>query len=84
MPRIDRRKTNNRINQIVMLSAWSFILVLSSFIFLYVGLWLDTTFHTAPAFMLGLLILGISLCIGRLYLEYVRMSRGFTRIHHRT
>ena len=51
------------------LSAWGFVIAIASFLFLYAGWWLDEKFNTAPNFMLGLFLLGIFLCVGRLYQE---------------
>ena len=56
-------------SSIFLLSAWSFVTVISSFLFLYVGYWLDEMLNTAPNFMLGLFILAIFLCVGRMYRE---------------
>ncbi len=53
--------------EILLLSTWGFVIAIVSFIFLYAGWWLDGRFNTAPTFMLGLLILGVSLCVWRLY-----------------
>ncbi len=53
--------------QILMLSAWGFVIAISSFLFLYVGYWLDKIFNTAPTFMLGLFFLAVFLTVGRLY-----------------
>ena len=47
-------------NQIILLSAWSFTMVISSFLFLMAGRWIDVKFNTEPTFMLGLLMLGLS------------------------
>lgn len=60
------------LNQIIMMSAWSFTIVISSFLFLAAGRWIDVRFNTEPTFMLGLLVLGISLCIGRMYTDYTK------------
>jgi len=60
----------NQITQyshILILSAWGFAIAISSFLFLYIGYWLDKVFNTAPTFMLGLFFLAVFLCIGRLY-----------------
>jgi F0F1-type ATP synthase assembly protein I len=54
-------------SNILVLSAWSFAMVICSFVFLYVGYWLDELLNTAPNFMLGLFVLAIFLCVGRLY-----------------
>jgi len=54
---------------ILMLSSWGFVIVISSFLFLYVGYHLDERLGTAPNFMFGLFFLAIFFCIGRLYQE---------------
>jgi len=56
-------------SSILVLSAWGFAIVLCSFLFLYVGYWIDRALNTAPSFMLGLFLLAIFLCVGRLYQE---------------
>lgn len=67
----NRLKTK-ALNQIILLSAWSFTLVISSFLFLFVGRWIDVRFNTEPTFMLGLFVLGIALCIARMYTDYTK------------
>ncbi|KQC06404.1 MAG: hypothetical protein APR62_07995 [Smithella sp. SDB] len=66
-------KTNqekfNGFSSILMLSAWGFTMVIASFLFLYIGHLLDGVLGTAPNFMVGLFLLGIFLCIMRLYQE---------------
>ena len=52
---------------IFMLSSWGFVIVIASFLFLYVGHKLDELLGTSPSFMLGLFFLAIFPCIGRLY-----------------
>jgi F0F1-type ATP synthase assembly protein I len=52
---------------IMMMSAWGIVMVVCSFLFLYIGYKLDRYFNTEPTFMLGLFMLGLLLCIGRLY-----------------
>ena len=54
---------------ILMLSAWGFVIVVTSLLFLYVGHLLDEWLGTAPNFMLGLFFLAIVTTIGRLYQE---------------
>ena len=66
-------------NQIILLSAWSFTMVISSFLFLMAGRWIDVKFNTEPTFMLGLLMLGFGLCIGRMYQDYVKISNNLGR-----
>jgi hypothetical protein len=57
------------LSNIMVLSAWGFAIVLCSFLFLYAGYWIDRTLNTAPSFMLGLFLMAIFLCVGRLYQE---------------
>lgn len=54
-------------SQIMTLSAWGFAIVIASFFFLYIGYHIDGIFGTTPSFMFGLFLLGVGLCIGRLY-----------------
>jgi len=57
------------IGGILMLSAWGFAIVISSFLFLYVGYLIDELLGTAPNFMLGSFFLAVILCIWKLYNE---------------
>jgi F0F1-type ATP synthase assembly protein I len=59
----------NDIRQVVMLSAWGFTMVIVSFLFLYIGHFLDGILGTSPNFMLGFFMLGLFLCMMRLYQE---------------
>ena len=59
----------NNLGTILMLSAWSFAMVIASFLFLYLGHLLDVYLGTSPNFMLGLFFLAIFLSIMRLYQE---------------
>jgi F0F1-type ATP synthase assembly protein I len=73
MKKVRRNKLQTKsLNQIIMLSAWSFTLVISSFLFLFAGRWIDVKFNTEPTFMLGLFVLGIALCFGRMYTDYTK------------
>lgn len=54
---------------ILMLSAWSFVIVIASFLFLWLGHLLDEGLGTGPNFMLGLFFLSIFLSVMRLYQE---------------
>ena len=49
------------------IGAWGFTMVISSFLFLYIGRQIDVFFNTEPNFMIGLMLLAIFMCIGRLY-----------------
>ena len=57
------------LGSILMLSAWGFVIVIASLLFLYVGHLLDGWLGTEPNFMLGLFMLAIVLSVGRLYQE---------------
>jgi F0F1-type ATP synthase assembly protein I len=60
---------NNNMRQVVMMSAWGFTMVVASFLFLYLGHLVDGMLGTTPNFMLGFFILGIFLCMMRMYRE---------------
>ena len=57
----------NDLKQVMMLSAWGFTMVIVSFLFLYIGHLLDGLLGTSPNFMLGFFMLGLFLCMMRLY-----------------
>jgi F0F1-type ATP synthase assembly protein I len=83
MKMINKKKNNTRyVNQIIMMSAWGFTIVISSFVFLFIGRWIDVNLNTEPAFMIGLFILAISLCIARLYMDFTRTSEQIRRMRH--
>jgi len=73
---------NKSLCQILQISVWGFVIVISSFVFLYVGRWIDVQFNTEPSFMFGLFLLSIGLCIWRLYgearLNMKQQKRGTT------
>ncbi len=73
MKKKKRKIQTKALNQIIMISAWGFTLVVSSFLFLFAGRWIDSRMGTEPTFMLGLLVLGIALCIGRMYTDYTKV-----------
>ena len=54
---------------IMVISAWGFVIVFASFLFLYLGFKIDQYFGTSPTFMFGLFFLAIFMSIGRLYQE---------------
>ena len=83
MKMVNKKRNNTRyLSQIIMLSAWSFTIVISSFIFLFVGRWIDVNLNTEPTFMVGLFVLAVSLCIARLYVDFNRTSEQIRKIRH--
>jgi len=64
-----QRSPYSALSAIMMLSAWGFIIVISSFLFLYAGYKLDEFLGTAPNFMFGLFFLALFTCIARLFRE---------------
>jgi F0F1-type ATP synthase assembly protein I len=79
MAKTKKKADAKNISHIIMMSAWSFTIVVSSFLFLYVGRWIDVKFDTEPAFMLGLFILGITLCIARMYDDFIKTRDNLKR-----
>lgn len=61
--------TANNLHGVMVISAWGFVIVITSFLFLYLGYRLDQWLGTAPNFMFGLFFLAIVTTIGRLYQE---------------
>ena len=80
---ITNRNEKATLNKIIMMSAWSFIIVLSSILFMYVGRWIDTSYNTEPLFMLGMLILAISLAMSRLYMEFKKTDTQMSEMKRR-
>ena len=60
------------LNKIMSISAYGFIITISSTLFMYTGYKIDTTFDTSPSFMLGLFFLAIFITIGKLYKEAMK------------
>lgn len=67
--KIKTREDRRMYNSIMILSSWGFVIVIASFLFLYLGHLLDEVLGTAPNFMLGLFFLALFTSIGRLYQE---------------
>lgn len=61
---------------IIMLSAWGFVLVAASFLFLWLGYLLDELLGTTPIFMLGLFFTAIVGCFIELFDEAWRFMKG--------
>jgi len=77
---------NNRLknlNELIMLSAWGAVLVVASFLFLFVGIWVDVALNTGPFFMLGMLILAVFLVMARLYIEFKKTNDRMGNIRKR-
>jgi len=66
--KVDREQFN-KFSGILILSAWGFAMVLSSFLFLYIGYLVDEILGTTPNFMLCSFFIAIGLCVWRLYKE---------------
>jgi F0F1-type ATP synthase assembly protein I len=67
-PKENREQFNN-LSGILMLSAWGLAMVLSSFLFLFIGYLVDEILGTTPNFMLCSFLLAIGLCMWRIYKE---------------
>lgn len=59
----------DHLKNVMMLSAWGFTMVVVSFLFLYIGYLVDGLLGTTPNFMLGFFLVGVFLCLMRLYQE---------------
>ncbi len=74
------KKTHNQMNDlrgVLMMSAWGFAIVITSFLFLYIGNMLDGMLQTSPNFTFGLFFLALFTSIGRLYQEAWRKRKNF-------
>ncbi len=69
-------KQFSQFNGILVLSAWGLAMVVSSFLFLYLGYLVDEILGTTPNFMLSSFMLAIGLCIWRLYKEAKKRGIG--------
>jgi F0F1-type ATP synthase assembly protein I len=66
----------SKLSGVLMLSAWGLAMVVSSFLFLWIGYLVDELLGTTPNFMLGSFFLAISLCVWRLYKEAKKRGLG--------
>jgi F0F1-type ATP synthase assembly protein I len=62
-------------SHVLMLSAWGFVIAITSFLFLYLGYKLDEYLGTAPNFMFGLFFLALFTSVGRLFQEAWRKRK---------
>lgn len=74
-PKLTRQQFS-QFNGILVLSAWGLAMVVSSFLFLYLGYLVDEILGTTPNFMLASFFLAIGLCIWRLYKEAKKRGIG--------
>jgi apolipoprotein N-acyltransferase len=58
-----------RMTGILMMSAWGFVMVIASFLFLWLGYKIDEYIGTTPNFMFGLFFLAVFMCVMRIYNE---------------
>lgn len=63
------KQLRGKFGSILLISVWGFVIVIASLLFSYAGLMIDQRFDTKPTFMLGLLVLGLFLSVGRFYWE---------------
>jgi hypothetical protein len=73
----------DNLNELITFSAWGAVLVIASFLCLFVGRWVDVFLNTGPFFMIGLFILAIFLTITRLYVEFGKTSKQIGNIRKR-
>jgi F0F1-type ATP synthase assembly protein I len=84
MKNVEHRQNRiDNLNELIMFSAWGAVLVIASFLCLFVGRWVDVFLNTGPFFMIGLFILGIVLTIARLYGEFCKTSKHIGNIRKR-
>lgn len=72
-------KTNNEdplsFHVIFLLSAWGFVLVVTSILFLWIGHLMDDLLGTSPKFMLVMLVLAVIGCFVELYDEVLKIMK---------
>lgn len=74
------KKTDHGMSElrgVLMMSAWGFAIVITSFLFLYIGHTLDGMLQTSPNFTFGLFFLALFTSIGRLYQDAWRRRKDF-------
>ena len=74
-PEEDSNRFSN-LSGVLMLSAWGLAMVVSSFLFLYLGYLVDEILGTTPNFMLVSFSLAIGLCVWSLYKEAKKRGLG--------
>jgi hypothetical protein len=71
-----KKELYHKYNPIMSISAYGFVIVIASFLFLYIGFKIDQFFGMEPNFMLGLFLSAVVTTIGRLYQEDWLKRRG--------
>ncbi len=61
------RPLTTRYSDLLTLIFWGFLLVILSFLFLYVGYRLDQKLDSSPFLMIGLFLLAVMICLGKFY-----------------
>jgi len=69
MAAITKPQQRKSSRSVLIMSAWGHVIVVFSFLFLYIGKLLDDFVGTSPSFMLGLFLLALFVGIGRFYKE---------------
>jgi len=59
----------HKILDILSMSSWSFIMVITTVVFGYVGFRVDKLFGSEPTFLTGFIFLAVTLCMIRFYKE---------------
>ena len=84
MKKVEHKQNRiDNLNELITFSAWGAVLVIASFLCLFVGRWVDVSLNTGPFFMIGLFILAIFLIIARLYMESSKTSNQMGNIRRR-
>ena len=68
--------TYKKYNDIIVIGSWGITISISSLLFMWAGYKIDLFLNTEPSFMIGLLFLGIFLCVGRLFKDTINKIRG--------
>jgi len=75
-PKEDDSERFKTLSGVLTLSAWGLAMVVSSFLFLWLGYLVDEILGTTPNFMLASFMLAIGLCVWRLYKEAKKRGMG--------
>ena len=68
MAAITKTQQHRSYRSVLIMSAWGHVIVILSFLFLYVGKLLDDLVGTSPSFMFGLFFLALFAGIGKFYI----------------